>query len=289
MGIGASDIQLVGRLQRDGYFHAGRVIVEIGAQQLSNDLLRAPNILEECGAAFGVGSYQRQLASAPRVVHGDLEELSSEAPFSKELWEWLGFSYNAVDLDGSPGAIPLDLNVDGVPNDMRKRATLVTNYGTTEHIANQLNAFKVIHDLTAEGGVMTHHLPAQGYLMHGLVNYNPKFFWALSAANGYKWLYARFTQSPISYPLPPDVVGEFQKYDDKAQELGATMTFRDSGIQLALQKPYDFEFVPPIDVPTGAEASNAVLRERYWTVFNKPEFHGQIEKIEEERARRRQP
>jgi hypothetical protein len=32
------------------------------------------------------------------------------------------------------------------------------NFGTTEHVANQLNAFKLIHDLAAKGCIMVHTL-----------------------------------------------------------------------------------------------------------------------------------
>ena len=78
--------------------------------------------------------------------------------------------------------------IDQVPEGCRGKYRLVTNYGTTEHVANQLNAFKIIHDLTAVGGLMVHSVPAQGMFCHGLVNYNPKFFWMLARSNGYKWL-----------------------------------------------------------------------------------------------------
>jgi hypothetical protein len=75
----------------------------------------------------------------------------------------------------------LDLNFDGngIPTEHKGKYSLVTNFGTTEHVTNQLNAFKVIHDLTMPNGVMIHEVPAQGMFNHGLVNYNPKFFWVV--------------------------------------------------------------------------------------------------------------
>jgi hypothetical protein len=77
----------------------------------------------------------------------------------------------------------LDLNYDEVPAENRGRYDLVTNFGTTEHVVNQLNAFKIIHDLTAPGGVMIHELPAQGQIDHGFFAYNPKFFHKLELSN----------------------------------------------------------------------------------------------------------
>ena len=65
----------------------------------------------------------------------------------------------------------------------------MTNFGTTEHVANQVNTFGVIHDLTAPDGLMLHAIPMQGMLNHGLFNYTPKFFWMLGRSNGYRITY----------------------------------------------------------------------------------------------------
>ena len=48
------------------------------------------------------------------------------------------------------------------------------SFGTTEHVANQLQPFKIIHDLAAAGALMLHVLPAGGMPNHGLVSYNPE-------------------------------------------------------------------------------------------------------------------
>ena len=111
------------------------------------------------------------------------------APLARGFWTWLGCTYAAIDIDGTPGSIPLDLNVDDAPAAARGAFHLVTNFGTTEHIANQLNVFKVIHDLAVPGGVFVHEVPAQGMWNHGLVNYNPKFFWMLARSNGYEVIF----------------------------------------------------------------------------------------------------
>lgn len=49
--------------------------------------------------------------------------------------------------------IPLDLSYDRGPLRWRKSTILVANFATTEHVANQLNAFRVIRDLTKPGGM----------------------------------------------------------------------------------------------------------------------------------------
>jgi len=126
-------------------------VIEIGAQQLSNTFLRARDRLELLGRLFGATAKpDLPVPEAPTII-GGVEPLSETAPLARQFWEWLGFQYASIDIDGSPNSIPLDLNYDMLPDWARKKFDVVTNFGTTEHIANQLNAFKIIHDLTAPG------------------------------------------------------------------------------------------------------------------------------------------
>ena len=174
MGLCTADLDLIHRLKNEGYFSGNaNNIVEIGAQQIGNDVLRVPRFIEKLGLTFGVTTpFDLAKPIQSQVLLHGAEQLSPEAPLARDLWNWLGFEYASIDIDGSPGSIPLDLNYDSIPDEHVGKYQLVTNFGTTEHVANQLNAFKIIHDLTAVGGVMMHHLPAQGMINHGLVNYN---------------------------------------------------------------------------------------------------------------------
>ena len=159
-----------------------------------------------------------------------------------------------------------------MPAELKGRFGLVTNFGTTEHIANQLNAFKVIHDLAAVHGVMMHHLPAQGMLNHGLVNYNPKFFWMLARSNGYKWLYADYVLAADSLGLPANIVDQIRLFEPDIAVRAAQYRIPAGGIRIALQKIYDLPYVAPLDVDTGSLPSYPALAERYWTVFTPDAF-----------------
>jgi cyclopropane fatty-acyl-phospholipid synthase-like methyltransferase len=57
----------------------------------------------------------------------------------------------------------LDLNHDIVPEDWRSRFDLLINAGTTEHVVNHDNAFRVMHDLVKVGGFMIHEVPVAGF------------------------------------------------------------------------------------------------------------------------------
>jgi hypothetical protein len=118
----------------------------------------------------------------------------------------------------------------------------VVNAGTTEHVANQMNAFRIIHHLVRVGGIMYHELPAGGLIDHGLVGYQPKFFNMLANFNGYEALYIRFTAwGPAKIP----------EYLRKQNPYGGD-TVIDCSIRVALRKLHHLPFVCPFDAGDGA-------------------------------------
>jgi len=268
MGVNSKDLRLLLKLAERGLIKRRGKIVEIGAQQLSNDFLRARNLVQKAESTFAA-EHAFKLAHPQFIGIGvDGIELQSDTmPFARDFWTALGFTYAAIDVDGSPDSIALDLNVDEVPRTLRSEFDLVTNLGTTEHVCNQLNAFKVIHDLAAPGAVMIHHLPGGGGLDHGLFNYNPKFFWVLARSNDYGWLYADYSGGPDLYDIPKDIRDFVSEYEPAAAAQLSVQKIGTYSIQIAFKKLHDIPFVPPIDVPTGTKASNAELKWRYWTVF----------------------
>src|SRR6266478_2288989 len=110
VGVGTPDINIVVKLQKLGFFHAERSIVEIGAQQMSGSMFANVDWIADCAEAFGVEKRDFKGPSGGQIVHGEVVAQDSEAPSARDLWQWLGFKYASIDVDGSPGAIPLDLN-----------------------------------------------------------------------------------------------------------------------------------------------------------------------------------
>jgi hypothetical protein len=270
MAIGSSFLEILGRLRLAGLARCNAPVMEIGAQQLSGTFLDAPERVQRLGMLFGVARpLSLPTARRERIVGpGGLPNLlDPAAPAARIFWEWLGFDYAAIDIDGSPGSIPLDLNFDSVPAEATGKYPIVTNFGTTEHVANQLNAFKIIHDLTAPGGVMIHELPAQGSFNHGLINYNFKFFWMLARSNDYKFFYARYDEGE-AYEFPKNILEFIGSVDGVIDPATFAHPVADCGIAVVLQKGRAIPFVPPLDVDTGTQTDNEALRRRYWTVFD---------------------
>lgn len=111
--------------------------------------------------------------------------------YNLELMPAVGLSYECVDYT-EPTTIKADLNSDRLPRKLHGQFDLVTNFGTSEHVADQMNFLRYVHDATKIGGVMIHMVPMIGYLGHCLYKYDPKFFVRLAAANSYETLYAGF-------------------------------------------------------------------------------------------------
>jgi SAM-dependent methyltransferase len=278
MGIGGQDLSMLIRLREDGYIPSKGAVCDIGAQQLGDGFLASRAGLETIARQFSV----REPCPLPAPLSDSPSHLlSPAAPFARTFWNWLGFDYAAIDIDGSPGSIPLDLNCDEVPDAHKGRYHLVANFGTTEHVANQLNAFKVIHDLTAPGGLMFHVVPAQGHFDHGLVNYNPKFFWLLARSNDYVCLHSDFEVSRSSDRLPRDVVETASKFVPDFAERTGSYRAADGTLRNVFLKHDDRDYVAPLDVDTGTRTEHDALKERYWPVFDP----GAIDRLEAPRNR----
>jgi SAM-dependent methyltransferase len=227
MGLGNVFLNDLIELKLKGALDGATRVMEIGAQQISDSLMIAPE-LSEAYRLFGC-------KSPPVFKPVGAENFTNSAPSSAPFWSALGFQRSAIDVIGD--AIRLDLNRGQVPRRLRGAFDLVVNAGTTEHVANQMNAFRVIHHLVRIGGVMYHELPAGGLIDHGLVGYQPKFFNILANLNGYEALYVRFTAwGPAKIP----------EYLRKANPYGGDSVI-DCSLRVALRKLDHLPFVCPFD------------------------------------------
>jgi hypothetical protein len=273
MGFSIRDLNIIYYLKNSNFLKSGDAVVELGSQQVNNDIIENYESLDKLAKLFGVAPFSEKFAWKIRdqkYLASGMQELPKDAPLARELYEHLGLKYSCVDIDASPQSIRLDLNFDSVPQERKGNYVLVTNLGTTEHVINQLNAFKVIHDLTARNGIMVHTLPFQGFATHGLVNYTMKFFWLLVRSNLYRvidtdisaWKRVSMSKDIVNFVKKNSVVFENKEHVEKLE-------LQDTGITVILQKCHDMDFVPPLDVSIGAKTDDSILKQRYWTVFER--------------------
>jgi SAM-dependent methyltransferase len=249
MGLSSNFVRDLCDLKVKGVLEGASNVIEVGAQQLSNALLRSS---EETSRLFEL--FVRTPIDLGQPIDAGfnygIEYQSEENPSSRSLWEALGLSYSSIEFDGLRNSIPLDLNRDKVPRRLRGYFDLVVNTGTTEHVANQDNAFRVMHDLCKHGGVMYHELPGGGMMTHGLITYTPKFFWHLCRENDYEVIFLRvagFAPNPVAANVR-ESNRMFSGYDMISPDLAVP----DFMVTAALRKKHDKDFVTPLDIPIDA-------------------------------------
>lgn len=110
----------------------------------------------------------------------------SDAVFARKYFENIGFEYKAIDYFSVDGCLELDLNYSDIPDEYIGKFNVVTNIGTSEHIFNQFNCFKNIHDATDVGGLMAHGVPMNNMIDHGFFNAQPNLFLSMAVANDYE-------------------------------------------------------------------------------------------------------
>jgi len=69
--------------------------------------------------------------------------------------------HTSIDLNGNEGALVINLD-NPIPDYLLNKFDVVTNYGTVEHVNNQFQVFKNIHDMTTQNGIMIHSFPPVG-------------------------------------------------------------------------------------------------------------------------------
>ena len=236
MGMGISDLEYLISLKERGFLAELSCICDIGATQL---------YLEKSTAylSFFINKFAKDKC-LHQLPNSELTKIANLG-HAKKMWEHMGYDYICVDTSSEVDALNLDLNFDEVPINRRASAQLVMNMGTTEHVANQIQAFKIIHDLTAVDGLMYHNVPFQGYQTHGLVNYTPKFFWMLCRSNEYEFLDFSVQHSELKENIHPDIVLSIKQTGNKVPDGKFVATT--AGIRTLLRKKKNAGFVPPFD------------------------------------------
>ena len=215
MGINLESVQLLHELAKKGLIKKGRVL-ELGLQDMF----------------------------IPREKISKLLNTERSITSPSELFSFLGFK-DHLSIDGykTPNCYPLDLNHEIDSQILTElKSELVTNFGTSEHIFNQLSVFRNIHDLCAKEGVMIHAVPILGNVQHGYFNYQPRMFFEMAAANKYEIL---------AMYLAPDYWPNLIPYS--RQNLYKNR-FKDVMLLVAFKKNSDEPFAIPFDGLFGNEA-----------------------------------
>jgi len=167
---------------------------------------------------------------------------------SKILWKKLGLKESVfIDADGVHDSLSYDLNLDIKQEyNFDKKFDVVTNFGTTEHVFNQYQVFKNIHNLCKKDGIIIHSLPIQGAWEHGMYNYHPNFFFALADKNNYKIEYFGIRHKDLQnyniVELKEPEIKPFLKEINAYDTMGSVVILRkqdNEEFKIPLQSRYD--------------------------------------------------
>lgn len=158
--------------------------------------------------------------------------------YASEVFKSAGFSYKAVDIYKTKDTIIFDLNHQDLPEELCKVFDMAINIGTTEHIFNQAQVFKVVHDSVKSGGFIYHSLPSMGMLNHGLFKYEPIFFIFLASINDYDVEFLRMSPLSSFYSVPSYLTND---------AFLRNLFFGSSSISCLLKKKNENDFRFPLD------------------------------------------
>lgn len=233
MGASVKTINRIAQFVQDGLLPRGGTVADIGTQNL------------RCATAE-VTSFANALDVS--ISQRTADDLSAGGLLG-DLLRLVGFQYTAFDIFEEKNTVVLDLNRQFAPADALSRFDLVANYGTTEHVLNQMLAMRTIHDLAKPGGVIHHDLPMAGYLSHCYFRYNLGLFHDLAGANAYDVILQTISAGPTR-PTPSAIM--LMGYPEGV--------FRDYGVEIAFRKTVERPFCIPVDNSSSTTISDAAWR-----------------------------
>lgn len=78
---------------------------------------------------------------------------------AKEYFELLGIIHTSIDINGRNGACSVDLSVPITDEYWLGRFDILTNMGTLEHVSDQYECWRNMHNLVRIGGVFISAIP----------------------------------------------------------------------------------------------------------------------------------
>jgi hypothetical protein len=139
---------------------------------------------------------------------------------AKLIYTARGVQHTSIDLNGNEGALVINLDKP-VPDYLLNKFDLVTNYGTVEHVNNQFQVLKNIHDMTRQNGIMIHSFPPVGqWPEHCRYYYTIEFVKQLAKLCNYEIINLKVLKTFVEKEYRKDdnydfIMVTFQKTSDK--------------------------------------------------------------------------
>lgn len=189
-----------------------------------------------------------------------------QTTYLSELFD-LTPSITYVSYDVCPGLKTeiFDLNSDSVPDNHHNHFSVVLNFGTTEHVINQMNSFEVMHDAVKPDGVIYHQVPSVGWLDHGYVAYHEAFFRDLVKSNNYELLDIWYTpERQLTFDGGADIRDALRpQLPNSASRSGLLLTVQCMNLNVVVRKPHDRPFRVGLELATAHAGLSDVIQAKY--------------------------
>ena len=261
MGLWLSNIEYLS--SRGHLPAAGCRILDIGSQNLyfaTPERIR--RFVERHGRIEDEAAFLRE---AERISYYSTPRPGERTAYVSELFDLTpAICYTSFDVCPALKTEILDLNVEACPARFRGTFDVVFNFGTTEHIIDQVNSYRVMHDALKVGGVAVHQVPSIGWLGHGYFSYQPRFFDDLARANGYRlldrWL-SRWQETPLDPAI--DIRDPWTPNQPGSGAQDAVASVPNFNLNVVLQKLADAPFRITLELATSHSTLAAEVAGRY--------------------------
>jgi hypothetical protein len=185
-------------LSKKGLLKPNSRILDIGTSYLHN---LTPDDASAFARLYGGAEISAEVAED--LARRSRPMVGKQMLYVSELLEHTSIQYVSYDVCPGHKTQLFDLNRENLADEVKGSFDLVLNFGTSEHVINQLNVFKIIHEALKVDGIAFHQSPSIGWVNHGYFCYHPRFYDDLQIANGYEKLDQFYAQT--THCSPPDI------------------------------------------------------------------------------------
>lgn len=271
MGISMAAVHV---MEKYGILGAGRNILDLGSSNLytaTKEEIVAFVKRHNPNPRADLDSWATTLAAGSQP---NSSNVALNQSFAGDLFEAAGMGYDAIDIAIGYKTTVVDLNSMRLPARMVGAYDAVINFGTSEHILNQMNVFAQIHAAAKLGGMIMHSLPSVGYVDHGYFTYTSRFFFDLAGYNQYEvvdmWydgpaatenVFASARQYQTYFPVLTDrlaLIGKDAR-ETKQDETKVPVI----ALQIVYRKNFDVPFMGTVETSTSVGAVPTEVTDSY--------------------------
>tara|TARA_A100001388_G_scaffold194862_1_gene146950 strand:+ start:77 stop:949 length:873 start_codon:yes stop_codon:yes gene_type:complete len=230
MGLGISALRSALEFSEKGFFDDKESVIDMGSQEIH---IKKEDFIEITNSFNYAPNWDNFPCTYKDIWPGFPRDSSSN------FWKMLKFKkVDCCDINNEHDSIYIDLNKPLEDKNLFMKYDLVTDFGNNEHPFNTAEAYRTMHRLCKEKGLIWINQALFGG--NGFYNFDISFFESIAAVNKYDILSSYFTLDTKDGDQPrlPLSMGLLELLDrNKIQCLGVSYLFK---------KNFEKDFIMPV-------------------------------------------